>query len=93
MAKDILLDENNDRRIENGDFVTGDSEMQEVSLILQSSKGHWPNDLLIGPGLTRKMRSVNGGGAVVALTKKHLSRDGKDYNAIKKKLKLRSEEN
>ena len=39
--KDILLDENNDIKLSNGDFNTGESEMQEVALILQSVQGEW----------------------------------------------------
>ena len=41
MSKDILLDDNNDLKILNGDFDFGDSEMQEVGQILQSTQGEW----------------------------------------------------
>ena len=47
--KDILLDENNDIKLSNGDFDTGESEMQEVALILQSVQGEWNETPVLGP--------------------------------------------
>ena len=34
MANDILLDDDNDLLIANGDFIIGESEMQEVGIII-----------------------------------------------------------
>jgi len=49
--KDIMLDEDFDLLIENGDFVIGESFEQEVTLIVQSTKGEWKNQPLIGAGI------------------------------------------
>ena len=51
MSKDILLDDNNDLKILNGDFDFGDSEMQEVGLILQSTQGEWKMTPTLGPNI------------------------------------------
>ena len=51
--KDILLDENNDIKLSNGDFNTRESEMQEVALILQSVQGEWKETPVLGPNLYR----------------------------------------
>jgi hypothetical protein len=37
--KDYMLDENNDLRIENGDFVIDDSDLQHQRLLLYAEKG------------------------------------------------------
>lgn len=45
---DILINDENDINIINGDFDFGESEMQEVGLILQSTQGEWKaNPLLV----------------------------------------------
>jgi hypothetical protein len=47
---DILLDDNNDLRIENGDFVVGDSTKQHQKLLLMLSKGDTRQFALDGVG-------------------------------------------
>ncbi len=54
---DILLDDNNDIRIENGDLVLGDSFQQEIELILGSNQGEWKNEPLIGANLIELINS------------------------------------
>lgn len=50
MAKvtDILLDSNNDLKIENGDFVMGDSTYQNQKCLLLAAKGDYKQFPLIG---------------------------------------------
>lgn len=50
MAKvtDILLDSNNDLKIENGDFVMGDSTEQHQKCLLLAAKGDYKQFPLIG---------------------------------------------
>jgi hypothetical protein len=48
---DILLDDNNDLRIENGDFVVGDSTKQHQKLLLMLSKGDTRQFALDGVGV------------------------------------------
>lgn len=53
MAKniDILLDSNIDIMFADGDFVIGDSTMQNQYLILATHKGEWKENLYVGAGL------------------------------------------
>ena len=53
--KDLLLEDDYDLAIANGDFRIGESETQEVALILQSSKGDWKQDPLCGANLIELM--------------------------------------
>lgn len=39
--QDVLLDNNNDLRIEDGDFVTGESSQQHQELLLVTAKGEF----------------------------------------------------
>ena len=41
MAKDILLDADNDLIFQNGDFKIGESEEQEIKMILQAVKNDY----------------------------------------------------
>lgn len=89
----ILLDDDLDLLIgPNGTFVNGDSELDEVAVILSLSPGELTSDPLLGPSLLRLTRGVNGAGKAVALTKLHLTRDGKDYNDIKRRMRFNLDE-
>lgn len=55
--KDFLLDQNNDIRIENGDFVTGESTAQEIERILVGFKGSFKAFPLLGVEIGRKLKS------------------------------------
>ncbi len=48
MAQDLLLDENGDLLIQNGDFVIGDSSYQDVKMIIQSAPGEWKQYPTVG---------------------------------------------
>ncbi len=54
---DILLDENKNLRIENGDFVIGESEQQEIELLLTSFKGSWKESPEVGIGIKHLLKS------------------------------------
>lgn len=49
--KDILLNEHNDLRIENGDFVLGESSLQHQKHILLAQKGEYKGHPEVGAGL------------------------------------------
>jgi hypothetical protein len=87
---DLLLDENNDLRIEYGDFVLGESELQEVGIILQLNQGELRSDPLLGPNLVRLINSKASPLEVQTMVKVNLERDGKDYEKIKDQLQFRS---
>ncbi len=48
---DILLDENMDVQVANGDFVIGDATLQNQKLLLLSEKGEWKQSPEMGVGL------------------------------------------
>lgn len=83
MAKDILLDEGNDLQIVNGDFVIGESFMQEVGLILQMNQGELKSDPLIGANLTTKIRGIRNDAKIRRHIETQMELDGKDYEEIK----------
>lgn len=56
-AKDILLDDDHDLLIENGDFKIGFAEDQNISLILLSEKGSWRQSPLTGVGLAKYLNA------------------------------------
>lgn len=86
MANDILLDENNDLQIVAGDFVIGESFMQEVGLILQMNQGELKSDPLIGANLTSKIRGVQNDAKIRRHIETQMELDGKDYEDIKNKI-------
>ncbi len=89
MALDLLLNDENDIQIANGDFVIGESLTQEVALILKSSQGEWKNDPLTGANLIQLINSNVDETSLRKRVKLHLHRDNKDYNEIKEFINLR----
>ena len=85
---DILVTENNDLEIIAGDFSIGDSLLQEVGFILQSQQGNWKSEPLVGANMVELIKGKHNRTAVEKRIKIQLERDGKDYDAIKKILKL-----
>lgn len=55
--QDILLDEDFDLLIENGDFVIGESVNQDIALIINTWVGHWKKSPLIGVGIQNYLNS------------------------------------
>ena len=93
MAKDILLDENNDIKISNGDFDIWDSEMQEVGLILQSTQGEWKAEPILGPNLFRFIKSKSSRLEIEKTIRIHLAIDNKDFNALRTKIETQIKNN
>jgi len=88
MAKDFLLDDQNDLLIKDGDFVVGESLTQEVSIILRLNQGELKSDPLLGANLIRLINSAVSEDQLQTIIKMHLQRDGKDYEDIKKYIQL-----
>ncbi len=57
MAKDILLDEDNDLIIQSGDFVLDESEEQDIKMILQAVKNDYKQFPEIGVDLVKKIEA------------------------------------
>jgi len=86
--RDVLLDENNDLKIVNGDFVIGESEMQDVGLILSSNQGEWKEHPIIGANLVTKVRSNTNDGRLERELRIQMKLDGKDFEKIRNKIKM-----
>lgn len=86
--RDILVSENNDLELIAGDFSIGESLLQEVGLILQSQQGNWKSDPLVGANMVELIKGKHNRTAVEKRVKVQLERDGKDYDAVKRLLKL-----
>jgi hypothetical protein len=54
---DIILDNNLDLAIQNGDFVLDDCEQQNQELILVATQGSFRDSPLTGVGITRYIKS------------------------------------
>lgn len=79
---DILLDENRDIQIKNGDLVIGDSFQQEVGLIVQSNQGEWKNEPLIGANLIELMNSEASESEYKSKIKQALKLDNKELKSF-----------
>lgn len=56
MRNDILLDENNELLIADGDFVTGQSDQQHVKHIVEAFKGEYKAHPLVGFGIINYLK-------------------------------------
>lgn len=59
MRSDILLDANDDVLCENGDFATGPSDDQHVSMLLTLNKGELKESPTLGVGLPNFLKKQN----------------------------------
>ena len=83
---DILLNDDNSLKITNGDFETGESELQEVALILQSVQGEWKSTPILGPNLYRFINGKTNKAEIEREVAIHLAIDNKDFKALKTKI-------
>ncbi|WP_438710867.1 hypothetical protein ACSTS3_19710 [Aquimarina muelleri] len=88
MEQDIVLDDNDDLIIEDGDFKLGESLTQDVGIILRLNQGELKSDPLLGASIIRLVNSSIDDDELQTRIKLHLQRDGKDYEDIKKYITL-----
>jgi hypothetical protein len=83
MAKvqDILLDENLDPIIKNGDFVIGPSDDQHIELILRAAPGHFKQFPLLGANVTSMVNGIIDGN-YRKLIRLQLQSDGYKVNEV-----------
>lgn len=86
-GKGILLDENGDLKVIGKQLVVGDSEMQEVAIILEMSQGSLKSNPLLGADLIQLLKANASKADITRRTRIHLEKDGKNYNEIKNKIK------
>jgi hypothetical protein len=58
IAQDILLDENGELIIENGDFKVGTSDKQSIQSILNAFPGWWKQFSTVGVGMAKYLNST-----------------------------------
>lgn len=86
---DILLDDEDNILIANGDLVIGKSYWQEVKNIVRLIPGQLKETPMLGPNLVRMINSNVSELELKTVLKRHLEADGKDYDDIKDKLSLK----
>lgn len=86
---DILLDANDDLDIVNGDFVIGESVLQEVGIILRLNSGDLKSDPVLAPNLIQLINSKKDTNEFEERVRLHLRRDGKNYDEIKELITLK----
>lgn len=80
---DILLDENDDLVLVDGDFVIDESVLQEVGIILRLNSGDLKSDPVLAPNLIQLVNSKENSQEFEDRVRIHLKRDNKNYNEIK----------
>ncbi|MCF6184356.1 MAG: hypothetical protein L3J56_06965 [Bacteroidales bacterium] len=81
--KDILLDDNNDLIFQTGDFVIGESEKQDIKMILQAVKNDYKQTPEIGVNLIEYINNSQDGRALKQAIKLNLRIDGKENKRFK----------
>lgn len=81
-VKDIILDDDYDLVIENGDFKVSYSDMQHIELICITDLGHWKQSPLLGVGITKYISSSGQQEALKRAINIQLSSDGYKVNGI-----------
>lgn len=81
-VQDILLDDNYDLLVKNGDFVVGDSDQQSADLIFQTYIGHWKENMLVGVGVEYYLNAPGGQQKLIADGTAQLRADGYFVNDI-----------
>lgn len=80
MAKDnvdILLDENFEDKVVNGDFAIGDGTLDDCNIIVKLNTGSIKSDPILGPNLVKMINSHLSPTQIIQQIKLHLNRDNK----------------
>lgn len=80
---DMLLDNDNDLRVENGDLVIGESEAQHIDHLLVANKGEYKQHPLTGAGLPTMLKSGNRKGGIHREVKLQMEADGYGVKTLK----------
>lgn len=81
--KDILLGSDDDIDIVNGDFVIGDSVLQEVGVIIRLNSGELKSDPILAPNMIQLIHSKKIDDGFEYRLRLQLQRDSKDFDEIK----------
>jgi len=86
---DIVLDENDNLTIANGDFVIDESVLQEVGIILRLNSGELKSDPVLAPNLIQLVNSASNNQEFEERVRLFLKRDNKNYDDIKKLINIK----
>ncbi len=75
-AQDILLDDNNELIIKNGDFVVGKSDKQSIRSILNAFPGWWKQYPTVGVGMMQYLNSTGKEQEIMRNIRLQLEADG-----------------
>ena len=81
MRQDILLDNNNDLQLYNGDFVIDNSDQQHVEHIVHAQKGEYKASPELGVGIEQMLNSEEPMEFLIE-AKKNLEYDGQKVDNI-----------
>lgn len=81
-ATDILLDDDGNYLIENGDFKVGASDQQSTIIILNDNVGSWKFHPFCGMGIARYIGSSNSQAMIKREISVQLQADGFKINSI-----------
>ena len=79
---DILLDENNDLIIENGDFKIGESDQQHQQAIIATWTGQWKEFPLLGIGINYYLGGSGLQQELIREMRIQLTDDGYKFNSV-----------
>lgn len=79
--KDILLNNELDLDIANGDIVVGESTVQHQQLLLVTSKGDWKENPLVGVGAAAFLKDEDESGLLNEI-RVEFQKDGMDVKAV-----------
>lgn len=86
--KGILLDNDFELVAIGGGLPIGNTTMQEVGIIMGMNQGELKSDPILGPNLTRMMRSNRNRSRLQQAVRTHLERDRKDNDVILEYLRI-----
>lgn len=79
---DVLLDEDGDDLIANGDFSLGDGSMDDCSIIFRLNTASLKSDPILAPNLILLMNSKSGSVGMEQALRINLERDKKKYKKL-----------
>lgn len=79
---DILIDENSELRMQNGDFVMGIADEQNIHLNLLTGAGHWKHAPLTGILISKMLLDEQSPASIRLAIKKALENDGATVKKI-----------
>jgi len=79
--RDLLLDNNQELDIQNGDFVVDESSLQHQDLLLMTSKGEWKENPLIAVGVLEFLKDEDASGMLSEI-KIQFEKDGMDVKSV-----------